>query len=415
MKPQPPHHPISASVNGGAGKTATNRRRWRFNPYGRPPPQAPPPTPPPPPKSPSWILSGAAKIISSIFISDSSSDSSSDEEEFISDDNVNCNNGHDGRPNGTNGSNLDSENLLQGCTSKELGSEVDETGRKHVIKQLLLQETFSREECDKLVKLINSRVLEHSTVDGGKMVDSALTPGSRVLIVTPDHAVMEARKFLEEKKAGRSPQSDFGHGNSSLYSTMIQHIESEAGSPADMAKSYMRARPPWASPSTEHFELRTPSTMLTRLTSEEELHPVSHLKERNYLSSGAWSMQDEIRKVRSKATEDMIRPLSSSKDTNFSSRNGSKYAELKHRGLPQHSETQKANGVTPSPASLSRGGLIGETQRHTIEDNAAHDTAVNVKNGSHNTHEELSQDQSEAEGKHALAGNSNGIEDNAAH
>lgn len=120
-----------------------------------------------------------------------------------------------------------------------------------------------------LVKIIHSRV------------DSALEHGRRVSNVTPEHAVMEAKKFLEEKKAGRSPQSDFGHES--------------IGSPADMAKSYMRAQPSWASPSTGNFELRTVR------------------KERNYPACGTWNMQDEIRRLRAKASEDMASPLSSSK------------------------------------------------------------------------------------------------------
>lgn len=39
-------------------------------------------------------------------------------------------------------------------------------------------------------------------------------------------------------------------------------MENGAGSPVDMARSYMRERPPWASP-MEHAELRTPLTTTT--------------------------------------------------------------------------------------------------------------------------------------------------------
>ncbi|GAA0142065.1 hypothetical protein LIER_03050 [Lithospermum erythrorhizon] len=424
MDPQPPPHPRSVAVYdgaGGGGKITTNKRRWRFNPYNRPPP--PEPAAPPPLRSPSWIsgiASGAAKIISAVFVSDSSSSSSSEsdeeelEEEINLDDDVNYDNGRDSHLNGTNRSNL--------------------AERKHIIKELLLQETFSREECDMLVKIIHSRVLEHSSVDRVETVDSALIPGRSILNVTPDHAVMEAKKFLEEKNAGRSLQSEFGHGSSGLYSSMIQHIGSEAGSPADMAKSYMQSLPPWASPSTGHFELRTHSTMLTRLTSEEKLHSAS--KEGKYVASGAWNMQEEIRRVRSKATEDILRPLSSSKDTNFSCGNGSKSAELTEPALQQHSETQKANSVSPLPASLSEGDTMGENQRHTVEGNTtSHEKmtndfpleykcellselhvdvptgydSANVESGSQKSYEGLSQEQSEPEGKKVGAGKSDGL------
>lgn len=35
---------------------------------------------------------------------------------------------------------------------------------------------------------------------------------------------------------------------------LVQGDEDDGGSPADVAKSYMRARPPWASPSIQHGE-----------------------------------------------------------------------------------------------------------------------------------------------------------------
>jgi hypothetical protein len=40
-----------------------------------------------------------------------------------------------------------------------------------------------------------------------------------------------------------------------------QATEGEMGSPVDLAKSYMRERPPWASPSTNHIPLQSPPSM----------------------------------------------------------------------------------------------------------------------------------------------------------
>ena len=49
----------------------------------------------------------------------------------------------------------------------------------------------------------------------------------------------------------------------------MQATEDQVGSPADMAKSYMQARPPWASPSAKHVELKSPSPIGMQLFVEE--------------------------------------------------------------------------------------------------------------------------------------------------
>lgn len=54
----------------------------------------------------------------------------------------------------------------------------------------------------------------------------------------------------------------------------MQVAEGEAGSPVDMAKSYMQRRPPWASP--RHMESRTPSSMVIELFDEGTPYSVSN-------------------------------------------------------------------------------------------------------------------------------------------
>lgn len=49
----------------------------------------------------------------------------------------------------------------------------------------------------------------------------------------------------------------------------MQVIEGEVGSPVDMAKSYMRTRPPWASPTVTPTEYRSPSPTGIQLFKEE--------------------------------------------------------------------------------------------------------------------------------------------------
>lgn len=51
-------------------------------------------------------------------------------------------------------------------------------------------------------------------------------------------------------------------------------MESGAGSPVDMARSYMRERPPWASP-TEHDESRTPLIATMKLFKERTPYSVT--------------------------------------------------------------------------------------------------------------------------------------------
>ncbi|KAJ7958655.1 protein KAKU4 isoform X2 [Quillaja saponaria] len=104
---------------------------------------------------------------------------------------------------------------------------------------------------------------------------------------------------------------------SSLPFTLPQASEDEAGSPADIAKSYMQARPPWASPSVDHIS--SPSSVRIKLFKEETPCSIrgnstlsSKLK-RNSRASGSWNIQDEMRRVRIKATEEMLRTLPSTK------------------------------------------------------------------------------------------------------
>ena len=47
------------------------------------------------------------------------------------------------------------------------------------------------------------------------------------------------------------------------------------GSPVDVAKSYMRARPPWASPSTNNFDFKSPSPLGLQLFKEETSYLIS--------------------------------------------------------------------------------------------------------------------------------------------
>ncbi|XP_034199071.1 protein KAKU4 isoform X2 [Prunus dulcis] len=276
----------------------------------------------PGPENPNWfsrliysptrmIASGAGKIISSVFSPDSSSSSSSEDgtdDEDVDDDDISTQE-DDGlnKRNGTSGK--------LSFFRKEPPATLGKSDNKHVIEQLLMQETFSREECDRLIKIIKSRVVGFTTAEDAE--------NTRPNVDTPDFcgtAVTEAKKWLKERRLGSSSKSDSDHGTCTLNSLMFpQGAEDKGGSPVDVAKLYMRARPPWASPSIKHGELRSPSSTGMQLFNEETPYSiggnsVSTLKlKRDFRATGSWNIQDEIRRVRSKATEELLRSLPSTR------------------------------------------------------------------------------------------------------
>nr|KJB55200.1 hypothetical protein B456_009G068300 [Gossypium raimondii] len=168
-----------------------------------------------------------------------------------------------------------------------------------------MQESFSRQECDKLTDIIKSRVMDSPSTSGlgfGRLNEMP----DRTDVEIHDFCstdVLEAKKLLEMKK------SEMHHGTSALnYVTLKHDVEGEEGSPVGMAKSYMRTCPPWATPSKNNIEFRYPSPY-----SIGGNFLYSSKRKRDSPATGSWNIQDEIRKVRSKATEEMLRTLSSSK------------------------------------------------------------------------------------------------------
>lgn len=100
----------------------------------------------------------------------------------------------------------------------------------------------------------------------------------------------------------------------SLKYIMTPQAPEEEGSPVEVAKSYMRTRPPWASPLKRDNSL-SPSPLAELF---KERTPYSSDPKKDYLSGGTWNIQDEIRKVRSKATEDLLNSHRSIKHLEYS-------------------------------------------------------------------------------------------------
>ncbi|XP_022729032.1 protein KAKU4 isoform X2 [Durio zibethinus] len=288
------------------------------------------------------ILTGASRMLASVLGFESSSSSSSSSE---------CNSASDDTDDNDDDQDVSSQGVLaiedhvdildasddcndiRGCLScsfvghqREPQSFAGKNETKRLIEQLLMQESFSREECDKLTNIIKSRVVDSPTIrDLGLGKPNEMPKRTDVEIHDLcGTAVLEARKWLEEKKSGSNTKSELHHENSAVNSVTLTHgFEGEAGSPVDMAKSYMQTRPPWASPSTKNIEFRSPLPAGLPLFKEETPYSIGGnslflSKKRDSPATGSWNIQDEIRKVRSKATEEMLRTLSSSK-TDWSS------------------------------------------------------------------------------------------------
>ncbi|XP_023524140.1 protein KAKU4-like [Cucurbita pepo subsp. pepo] len=310
------------------GKIVRARRAWsRKTPYERPGLSNLGPG-----GNPSWIsrfifsptltiASGAGKFLSSVFISESSSSSSDSDSEDDVEDDVH-----------------DDNRVFQGNGVKKSGTTEmvnsfrdfppEKKDSKRLIEQLLMQETFSRAERDKLFQIIESRVVECQSIEGeaagrltelsNKAVDS--DDGGSAVCST---AILEAKTWLNEKRLGllgSSSPLELDHGPCTLNSTMLPvGNDEETGSLVDVAKSYMRERPLWASPSANNFEFKSPSPSRLQLFKEETSfsvsgNPLSSSKiKRESPASGSWNIQEEIRRVRSKATEEMLRSRSSAK------------------------------------------------------------------------------------------------------
>ncbi|GMI94777.1 hypothetical protein HRI_003147000 [Hibiscus trionum] len=259
------------------------------------------------------LVSGATRVLSSVFGFESPSSSSSDSDS-TSDDVSGTNDGQDVSSQGL-------DNIDHG----EPQSFAGKIETKRLIEQLLVQESFSREECDKLTNIIKSRVVDSPMIRGMGLERLVETPNRAGGSDVDNHdlcgtAVIEAKKWLEEKKSGSNSKSELQHGTSAQkFVTLAHSIEGEAGSPVDMAKTYMRTRPPWASPAMNDIEFKSPPPFGVPLFKEETPYSIggkylsSSKRKRDSPGTGSWNIQEEIRKVRSKATEEMLRTLSSPK------------------------------------------------------------------------------------------------------
>ncbi|KAJ0716121.1 hypothetical protein HanPI659440_Chr13g0509171 [Helianthus annuus] len=187
----------------------------RKTPYHRPAPN-------PQPENPNWrngllfpakfVAGGATRLLSSIWNpkswgtrSSSSESGDSDSEVGIEDDYVRDEIVPD----------ADAE------LNQDKGSSSGKSEILYLIEQLVMLEHFSREECDRLIEIINSRVVDYTMKDG---MDAA--PKKPDII---GKAIMEARKRISENMAGTSSKSDLDNSIHGSKSVMNPNMDNHSG------------------------------------------------------------------------------------------------------------------------------------------------------------------------------------------
>ncbi|PWA93612.1 hypothetical protein CTI12_AA068980 [Artemisia annua] len=142
---------------------------------------------------------------------------------------------------------VDNENHPDGDAelNQNKGSSSGKSEILYLVEQLLTLEHYSREECDRLIEIMNSRVADYSMNEGADTTPKG--PYTRT------RAIMEARKVITENMVGSSSKSELDNSN---------HVSKSSLTP---------------NPQREHF------------------------------SGGSWNIENEIQRLRSKA-EDVKKP-----------------------------------------------------------------------------------------------------------
>ncbi|KAL2896824.1 Protein KAKU4 [Bienertia sinuspersici] len=363
---------------GGKILKNNNRKFLRVNPYSRPSTSSPPSQDP---ENPNWfsgliypakvIANGAGKILS-FFGSDYSSSSDADSSENEEDDDEEIENEmscqEDDQPDKVPDADLQKNGLgltmLLQCTALEANlranivnlilkvlSPSNKSDSKRAIEQMVIQESYTRKEANELIKLVRSRIVDTNGTFG------QTTPNVRTT------AIMEARKWLQDKRSGSKKfdnERDFSnvaspshvesrhlacayrvsraHASVAWFET-IKISRNEKGSPVDMARSYMQNRPAWASPTLKQAEAGS-SSPLGMLHFKDET-PKSTLRsselKRGSFASGSWNLLEEIRRVRTKASEELLAsaPLSKTILSSFSPESNAPQDPVSNKGDPE--------------------------------------------------------------------------------
>ncbi|KAF8762758.1 hypothetical protein HU200_009064 [Digitaria exilis] len=257
--------------------------------------------------SPGWLsglVSGAKRVISSVLLFSSPEETGSGEDE--------------------EGDGLGSVYLCLSQSDENedvpdtYGALVPYSESKLAIEQMVMKETFTRDECDKMIELIKSRVTDYTfpearengspeetpsrsagighdftgawrslnrdrnfskPVPSSTMRPGSFSPGSP-LQASPElctAAVTEAKKWLEEKRQRLGLKTE-DNGTCTLNTDILSSgIDTDMGSPVDVAKSYMQSLPPWQSPFLGSQKFSTSpskySSLLSTVTTKEDYLP----------------------------------------------------------------------------------------------------------------------------------------------
>ncbi|EPS72145.1 hypothetical protein M569_02617, partial [Genlisea aurea] len=130
-------------------------------------------------------------------------------------------------------------------------------------------------------------------------------------------AVQEAKKWFQNDRLCSTSTSKFPHGTIQCDSIGIKNVEHGRSSPVDVAKSYLKGKGAWTL-SSGHSEVHTPLATRTKLFREGMTQSVGHdsfssSRKRGSFTSGLFNIQEELRRVRSKAIDDLLHHTSSAK------------------------------------------------------------------------------------------------------
>ncbi|KAI4964562.1 hypothetical protein ZWY2020_005503 [Hordeum vulgare] len=210
-------------------------------------------------RSPGWlstIVTGAKRVISSVLFSSSEEQASK----------TRTGRGGGGRPERTpdlwSGLLIFFSGKLLWSTCADGNEDTHDTHEtlipfsesKLAIEEMVMKETFSRDECDKMVKLLQSRVTDSGFPEAYEHGTPKETPSRNghdftdTDLVTFLLVLLQASPELCNAAAGLGSKPE-DHGPCILNTDVLNSdLKSDKGSPVDLARSYMQSLPPWQSP-----------------------------------------------------------------------------------------------------------------------------------------------------------------------
>uniref|UniRef100_A0A0E0KW53 Uncharacterized protein n=1 Tax=Oryza punctata TaxID=4537 RepID=A0A0E0KW53_ORYPU len=251
--------------------------------------------------SPGWlssIVSGARRVISSVLFS-SPEEVASGEEEEEEDDEEDESEGNHGAIVSYNESKLAIEEM-----SRVTDAALPEAREYGTPKEIPTRNTAVGNDFTGAWRSLSHHRNGTEPVPFSSIGSGSFSPGSP-LHASPEllsAAVMEAKKWLEEKRQGLGSKPE-DHGPCTLNTDMLNSgFESDMGSPVDLAKSYMQSLPPWQSPFLGSQKFKTPPSAGLHMYDYEGKSkyslPSSKVTTKEEYLSNFWENLEESRRSR---------------------------------------------------------------------------------------------------------------------